>query len=120
MLKFNNKISIRFLTKEELFKRYDGNTFSCQFNWQFKTLPNILYIQKRLNKFPTYRDFFKKFYNNNTIYNLYNSDDKCPICDKFFYQYKHNGKKVHRNCGVLVRINYGEKYYLEYPKKYNL
>ena len=117
MLKFNNETFTRFLTKEELFKRYDGNTFSCQFNWQFKTLPNILYIQKRLNKFPTYRDFFKKFYNNNTIYNLYNSDDKCPICGKFFYQYKHNGKKVHRNCGVLVRINYEEKYYLEYPKK---
>ncbi len=75
MLKFNNETFTRFLTKEELFKRYDGNTFSCQFNWQFKTLPNIL------------------------------------------YQYKHNGKKVHRNCGVLIRINYGEKYYLEYPKK---
>ena len=108
--------NFRYLTEEELFQQYDGNTFSCQFNWQFNFTPNIFFIRKYLNNFPTYKNFFKKFYKN-TIYNFYNKDDRCPICNKHFYQFKHKGKKVHRYCGVIVRINYGELFYFEYPIK---
>lgn len=92
--------------------RYEGETFACQFNWQFYYSYKINNIQKKLKRYPTYQ-LFKNFYKK-TNYNLYSGYDKCPVCNIFF-----NYKSKHRDCGVLVRINYGEKYYFEYPEKCN-
>ena len=93
-------------------QRYNGETSACQFNWQFNYLYMIDNVQKKLKKYLSY-NLFKEYYKN-TDYKFYFGYEICPKCNKFFSNYQHKGKKVHRNCGVLVKINNGQLYYFEY------